>query len=74
MGLTNINFNTITDYLALTIFYMKTIGSATTEMKEVVNQYDEIVKILRVKVPRSVFNIIVGTDVFNKINEIKKYI
>lgn len=72
--ISNCNFNTITDYLALCIYYMKAIGSTKIEMKAIVRDYDGLVKELQRNVPTSVFNTIVGTDVFNKIRAIQNYI
>lgn len=71
---TNCTFNTITEYLALSVFYMKAIGITKIEMKAIVRDYEGLVKELQKNVPTSVFNTIVGTDVFNKIRAIKEYI
>lgn len=74
MGTTNCTFNTITEYLALSVFYMKSIGMTKVEIKAIVRDYEGLVRELQKSVPTSVFNTIVGTDVFNKIKAIKEYI
>lgn len=74
MGITNCTFNTITEYLALSVFYMKSIGMTKVEIKAIVRDYEGLVRELQKSVPTPVFNTIVGTDVFNKIKAIKEYI
>lgn len=73
-GVKNITFKTITDYLVLIIYILKALKVTKTEMKRIVNNFQEITDELRNKIPTNVYNRIVYTDYTNKLMQLRKFI
>ena len=73
-GVQNITFDTITDYVVLVVYLLSTIKMTKTEMKKIVNNFQEITDELRNKIPTTVYNRIIFTDYTNKITQLKKFI
>lgn len=74
MGVKNISFTTITDYLILIIFVLELIGESKTEYKRLIKDYSETVERLHSLIPNNTFNQIMSTDFRNKLDELKKHI
>ena len=64
----------ITDYLVLIIYILKALKVTKTEMKRIVNNFQEITDELRNKIPTNVYNRIVYTDYTNKLVQLRKFI
>lgn len=73
-GVKSITFKTITDYLVLVIYILKALKVTKTEMKRIVNNFQEITDELRNKIPANVYNRIVYTDYTNKLVQLRKFI
>ncbi|WP_264229474.1 Abi family protein [Acholeplasma laidlawii] len=73
-GINNISFNTITDYLILLVFYLKSIGTKKTKLKSIINSYENAVLALDQSLnnPSMVFRIL-GSDIRTKISGLKNY-
>ncbi len=73
-SINNISFNSIVDYLVLIVYYQKTLGETTTRIRFLIRNVRRIIKRFEKNSNKSTFNKILGTDVYNKLNEIDKYI
>lgn len=71
---TSISFNYIVDYLSLIILYLKAFGYSKKELKKMTKDFKVMVTSLYNEIPRSEFNRILGTDVYNKIRKIDDFI
>lgn len=74
IGISNLTFGTITDYLILVIYQLKLLHAAKTEMRRIISGFEDIVEKLRANVPTSIFNQIIHTDNPSKILLLKKFI
>lgn len=73
-GISNITFETITDYLVLVIYQLKLLGVSKTDMRRLVVSYMELTEKLRNSIPVNVYNQIIHTDNNLKITLLKQYI
>lgn len=73
-GITNLTFETITDYLILIIYQTKLLGVTKTEMKRIIINFTELTEKLRISIPINVYNQIIHTDNAAKIHCLKKYV
>lgn len=74
IGYPNFDFETITDYMALVLFYLKKIGFSKTELRSVLRRYNKYINNLKSEVPQSVSDRILGTNVNSKILAINNFI
>lgn len=70
----NITLDSIIDYFILIIYILKNIHLTKTEMKKIVNNFEEISEDLQRKIPFSIYSQIFQTDNRNKIAALKKFI
>lgn len=73
-GVRNISFSHIEDFLILTIFFLKSQNTSITELKRIVREFESAVKSLERNIPNSAFFQILGTDVNNKLTQLKSFI
>lgn len=74
MGFSNIDFNTITDYLILLIFLLKSLQVSKTEQKQLIRKFERKVDNLMEQIQKHTFYKIMGTDYKGKILTLKSYI
>jgi len=70
----DITFETIIDYFTLIIYYQSCLKEPKTNMKVLVKKFKMITLQFQNKVNQSVFDQTMGTNVFNKINDLEKFI
>lgn len=73
-GISNLTFETITDYLILIIYQLKLLKVSKTEMKHIISDYIEITEKLRTNIPITIYNQIIHTNNNHKILMLKNYI
>lgn len=73
-GVQNITFDSIIDYLVLIIYYQSSLKITKTEMSSLVRKFNALVKQLQDHVSQSVFDSILGSDIFVKIDQLNKFI
>lgn len=73
-GISNVNFETITDYLILIVYLLKLLGVTKTELKKIINEFEELVIKLRKSIPTSIFVQIIHTDYASKTAQLRKFI
>lgn len=77
MDKTNVNemtFNNIVDYLILIIYYQKSLCENKTKMNKLIKSFSNSITKFKGNVNSSIFDKILGTDVFNKVERLEKYI
>ena len=74
MRTSNIQFESIVDYLTLVILYLKGLKYSKTELKNITIQFRKIVVRLSERIPASEFNKILGNDIFSKISDLQSFI
>lgn len=73
-GISNVKFETITDYLVLIIYQLKLLGVTKTELRKTINEFEELVEKLRKNIPTNIYVQIIHTDHSSKITQLKKII
>ncbi|MBM7562763.1 Abi family protein [Fusibacter tunisiensis] len=73
-GISDITFNTLTDYFILVIYLSKLFKVSKTELTRSINQFDSIINTFRTKVPISVFHRIFETNSKRKISSLRLYL
>lgn len=73
-GISNVNFETITDYLVLIVYLLKLLGVTKTELKKIINEFEELVMKLRKNIPTSIFVQIIHTDYASKTAQLRKFV
>lgn len=73
-SIANISFKSIVDYLLLIVMYLKAFGYSKTELRRLTRDFKQIVTTLNHEIPKSEFNKILGTDIYNKITKLDRYI
>ena len=74
VGTSNIQFESIVDYLTLVILYLKGLKYSKTELKNITIQFRKIVVRLSERIPTSEFHKILGNDIFSKISDLQRFI
>lgn len=74
IGIINVSFDTITDYIILIVYQLKLLGVPKNEIKRLIGDYTDRVEKLRNSIPVNIFNQIIYTDNNQKISLIRKYI
>ncbi|KXJ36606.1 hypothetical protein AX282_21275 [Bacillus spizizenii] len=72
--ISNIQFDNIVDYFIIVIFILKKLGITKTELKRLIRNFHEESEQLRNNIPVSVHTSIMGSDLKNKIKQLKNYI
>ncbi|QIR17974.1 Abi family protein [Bacillus subtilis] len=73
-SISNIQFDNIVDYFIIVIFILKKLGITKTELKRLIRNFHEESEQLRNNIPVSVHTSIMGSDLKNKIKQLKNYI
>ena len=74
IGCTNIDFNTITDYILLIVLLLKKYEISKSELNHFINEYVAIVEEFRSNIPFNIYSQVVHTDMKVKLAELRKYI
>ncbi len=72
--LTSLNFNCITDYFILVIYILKKFKKSNKELTKLINDYIKIINELRGNIPSTMFDQIILTNDFNKLEVLKNFI
>ncbi len=73
-GVSNLTFDTITDYLVLILYQLSLMKFPKNESKRLISGFVEATEHLRKSIPINVYNQIIYTDNNAKITALKKYI
>ena len=71
--ISNILFNSITDYIILIVYILKKLKVNKNEIKKLINDYEKLINDLRVRVPSNVFHQIILTNDKNKLILLKNF-
>lgn len=74
IGITNITFNSIVDYVVLISFIMKLLQCSKTDIMGFIRQFEDACETLRKSVPMTIYSKIVFTDTKNKLNALKIFL
>lgn len=74
IGISNITFNSIVDYVVLISFVMKLLQCTKTDITNFIKQFDEACEALRKAVPTTIYAKIIYTDTKNKLNALKNFL
>ncbi|MBP5489074.1 MAG: Abi family protein [Lachnospiraceae bacterium] len=74
IGLSYVNFKSISDYVILMCYYLKLLGISKTELKVFIRDFERITEEYRTSVSPSVANIVIKTDFSTRISTLKKYL
>lgn len=72
--LTNLNFNCITDYFILVIYILKKFKKSSKELTKLINDYKKTINELRENISNSIFDQIILTNNFTKLEVLQAYI
>lgn len=72
--ISNINFNTIVDYLILIVYLLKNLSETKTELNRLVTKFEVMINAFRNQIPINVYNQVFHTDTRNKLNLLKIFI
>jgi len=73
-GLSNITFESITDYIALIVFYLTKLHFNRAEIKTFINNYEKLIKEYSSRIDQGNLDMIFGNDVQQKILDLKSFI
>lgn len=73
-GVTDLNFETITDYFVLIVYQLTLIGVPKTNIRQLINSFIDCTEKLRQSIPINVYNQIIRTDNSSKIKALKHFI
>lgn len=73
-NISNINFDSIVDYLILIIYYQKGLRKNRTTIRFLVKEFRILINDLKLSINKATFDKILGTDVYNKLNSLNRYI
>ena len=73
-SITNINFNTIVDYLILIVYMLKNLDVQKSELLNFITDFESISNELHSKIDFSIYSQILNTDTRNKLSLLKQYI
>lgn len=72
--ISNITFNTVTDYIILVVYMLKMFGTEKNDMFNLINTFDKERENLRNKIPINIYNQIIHTDILAKLGTLKNFI
>jgi abortive infection bacteriophage resistance protein len=73
-GVTDINFNTILDYIILIAFMMSLLKCNKSDILHFIKQFEDICEVLRKSVPMNIYSKIVYTNTRGKLSTLKNYL
>ncbi len=71
---TNIDFNTIVDYVVLIVYLLKNLNVSRTDIKKIISEFENITETLRKKISISIFSQIIPTDTRNKLSLLRDFV
>lgn len=71
---TNIDFNTITDYIILIAVLLKKYCIPKAIIKKFINDYEKIIEEFRNRIPINIYNQVIRTDTKSKLYDLNNYI
>lgn len=74
IGCTNVDFNTITDYILIITLLLKKYKFQKTELNRFVTDYENIIEEFRNNIPFNIYSQVVHTDTKLKLTQLRKYI
>ena len=74
IGCTNVDFNTITDYILIIALLLKKYKFQKTELNRFVTDYENITEEFRNSIPFNIYSQVVHTDTKLKLTQLRKYI
>lgn len=74
MGINNIEFDRIIDYLILLILICAGLSYSKTELKRIIKQFEQKLSYLRLEVSESTYDKIIGVQARPKLTDLKKFI
>ena len=74
IGCQNIDFNTITDYIILISFLLKSYGIPKIEINRFINDFEKLTEEFRNKISINVYNQVIYTDNKQKLSALRNYI
>ena len=69
----NIDFNTITDYIILISFLLRSYGLSKTEINRFINDFEKILEEFINKISINIYNQVIYTDNKNKLKFLRNY-
>lgn len=73
-GIKNIKFESIVDYLILTLYLLSKTGYNKTELKKIIRDFKIYSENLKESIPFSDYSSILGTDARNKVKSLESYL
>lgn len=74
IGCTNVDFNTITDYILIIALLLKKYKFPKTELNRFITDYENIIEEFRNNIPFNIYSQVVHTDTKTKLTQLRKYI
>lgn len=74
IGCTNVDFNTITDYILIIVLLLKKYKFQKTELNRFITDYENIIEEFRNNIPFNIYSQVVHTDTKAKLTQLRKYI
>lgn len=74
IGCTNVDFNTITDYILIIALLLKKYKFSKTELNRFITDYENIIEEFRNNIPFNIYSQVVHTDTKVKLTQLRKYI
>ena len=74
IGCTNVDFNTITDYIIIITLLLKKYRFSKTELNRFIAEYENIIEEFRNSIPFNIYSQVVHTDTKVKLTQLRKYI
>ena len=74
IGCTNVDFNTITDYILIIALLLKKYKFQKTELNRFITDYENIIEEFRNNIPFNIYSQVVHTDTKTKLTQLRKYI
>lgn len=74
IGCTNVDFNTITDYIIIITLLLKKYRFSKTELNRFITEYENIIEEFRNSIPFNIYSQVVHTNTKVKLTQLRKYI
>ena len=74
MGIPNITFTNIDDYIILTTYILRRMLVSKTEIRQFIRDFTNTIEVLRNEIPINIYNQIINTNVRNKLQILDNYI
>lgn len=73
-GISNVNFDYFTDYIALLLCLLKHVGYPSKKMAGILKEYEDSINTLYVSLPLAIYNKIVATGIQGKLALLRAYV